>query len=55
MQLFEGLEQTIVFISETDGVLRQKNLVIEWHIVTYIIEASICFLTWKKNSPSQII
>lgn len=49
MQLFKGLEQIIVFISGTDGVFRQKNIVLEWHIVAYIIEASICFLTWKKK------
>lgn len=55
MQLFKGLEQTIVFISKTDGVFRQEKIVMEWHIVAYIIEASICFLSWKKHSPSQII
>lgn len=49
MKLFKGLEQTMVFISETDGVFRQKNIAMEWHIVAYIIEATICFLTWKKN------
>lgn len=49
MQLFKGLEQTIVVISKTDGVFRQEKIVMEWHIVAYIIEASICFLSWKKK------
>lgn len=57
MQLLKGLEMTVVFISKADGVHRQENIVMQWHIVARVIEASICFLTRKKKKhrPSQII